>query len=809
MKAFFRFANLLVISSQVAQAALPNWTYDPGPDPKTKMGKELIDLVANIPNMPEISLKIMADQKFRPAFGPVNWRMLQGENKVKILFIGQDATHIAEAAGRTATAGFGGRGQDLAAYFGVNEGAGFMNTYSYTIQGQYGAFQTPYVYTSENGATIRHGSLVANDLWLMSQDQGSPMVKWRNGLIDWIMRNNKDSLKLIVTFGGAARDAVGSYIEAKGGKVGARHEERMKNIQIAETKLEYAGGNNEYPVLLDRSGKDLYTKILGRKLDYSKESDKSLVMSEIKKSENLESFLEEMVFTKAGPHKNGIIHPAQLEGYDLNKINIKGKKTRSLKGLKLSDGSTVSEDVLVVELPHPTYLSNIVMERGKQAASDIVAEDLKVLSSYVDAGWEIEADEGMDNQFASGKPYNYGRKEIGTEYYDFGTPGARMVAVSDASRMPRNNHVIVFGTRERPNFDMTKINAMTNAKPAEAFSDEELFIARPRTPELRYLFDAGPGEKFARIMKENLDLDKIFTTKSGLVCSEAVTSTSSSKRKACEAVFASEGIDALVVKSSPNNGDFGHYRGTFNKPKVVILADPHGYDDMITSRALTGTRGQHLQRLMSDVGVNDQYLIIKTVPFGMDGASKADWQEALKRTSEYRSKLLSEVLKSKPSMILADGENAQAEAEKLLAGTDVAIVKLNRSGNDSTDMKAIAKDVTSVFKGKKISGLSSNIPRSHLSFYARVWEGTSGDRVLASKDKFRGFAFAEVAPEWAWSQKSELKNNPSDNIDALLKKIEENKAKRPGERIPQYLQRRNSNGSLSLIEVLLKITTAA
>ena len=82
------------------------------------MGKDLIDLTANIPNMPEISNQVMADQKFRPAFGPVPWRMLQDTNKVKILFIGQDATHIAEAAGRPATAGFGGRAQDLAASLG-------------------------------------------------------------------------------------------------------------------------------------------------------------------------------------------------------------------------------------------------------------------------------------------------------------------------------------------------------------------------------------------------------------------------------------------------------------------------------------------------------------------------------------------------------------------------------------------------------------------------------------------------------------------------------------------------------------------
>jgi len=57
-------------------------------------------------------------------------------NSVKILFIGQDGTHIAETAGRPATAGFGGRAQDLARHFGVGPSAAFMNAYAFTINGQ-------------------------------------------------------------------------------------------------------------------------------------------------------------------------------------------------------------------------------------------------------------------------------------------------------------------------------------------------------------------------------------------------------------------------------------------------------------------------------------------------------------------------------------------------------------------------------------------------------------------------------------------------------------------------------------------------
>src|SRR6185312_15607567 len=88
----------------------------------------------------------------RPAYGPIPWRMMQKPNSIKILFIGQDGTHIAEAAGRPATAGFGGRAQDLAKYFGVNSSAAFMNTYAFTIRGQYGTFDEPVFYKKSDGS---------------------------------------------------------------------------------------------------------------------------------------------------------------------------------------------------------------------------------------------------------------------------------------------------------------------------------------------------------------------------------------------------------------------------------------------------------------------------------------------------------------------------------------------------------------------------------------------------------------------------------------------------------------------------------
>jgi hypothetical protein len=778
------------------------WAYDPGPDPQTQMGKELIDLVATQPAMPQISMKVAGDQKFRPAFGPTLWRMLQKPNTVKILFIGQDGTHIAEAAGRTATAGFGGRAQDLAAYFGVDEGAALINTFAFTIGGQYSAANSPML--SNNGNSIKFSGVTDNGMWLMAQDQDSPMVKWRNGLIDWIIRNNNESLKMIVLFGGSAKDSIATFIESKGGKVAPRTS--VENIskfkfQVPDFDLKFAGGNNKFPVTLDQNGKDLAQELINEglgfapdsdevsgteghsplpkpiTLDYKNEKHQAIAMATLQK--NVTEAKDRMRLHLGGVAGSGLVHPAQLGGFDLNRTTINGTNTISLRGLPLSNGARIKNDVIVVDLPHPTYLSSIEMEK-KGSASIAVAEGTKDLQPYVQNGWKIDPDEGMINEFAAGKPYRYGRTDIGPAYYDFGTPNNRMVSKSDAVRDQSN--IIILGTRDRAQFDNTALQAAaTVAKPA-GISDEEMFSARPRDPSVRYQFDRGPGEKMARIMKENLNLSEIGKVKAG---------------KNPTVDF----IDAFNIKTHPESvGDFGHYRGTFQNPKVIILADPDGADDILTSRALTGTRGQYLHGLMEDMKVGDQYLVIKTVPFGMDGANETEWQTVLKQTSKYRAEIFKEVLKnSQPLLFIADGQYASQELKKLVNGTKVPVVNVFKIGSENGS--GIAEAASYIRNDPKMShlkytGRMANIPRSHLGFFSRVWEGTSGSRVFSSIQKqYKGIAFAVVAPEWAFKQNVKQSETELKGVEALLKKMERNKLILPNEEYSKYLKRMKINST--------------
>ncbi len=828
---------LIAFSLNTATAIQPPWSYDTGPNLQAKdeferkMARELVDLTATIANAPKISSEVVGKQRFRPAYGPIPWRMLLKPNSVKILFIGQDGTHIAEAANRPATAGFGGRAQDLAKYFGVNEGAAFINNYAFTINGQYNTANSPYIDKSSGVNKVFTTTLTDNKFWLASQDLESPVTQWRNDMIEWIIRNNMDSLKLIVAFGGAARDGISSFVLSRGGNAKGRLANKFDKLRVPELKIVSAGSNKQFGVVLNREGKDLYQIIEndraqseGRdalRYDYKDAAHQDLVTKDLRN--NLSAYIEsedeekQLLFTRGGEKKSGILEAAQLGGFDMEKLSPTrdGTGSAALMGLRLNTPHAVTGEelviqrVLVVQLPHPTALSMMTPDD----ASETVKARLEILQPYKAAGWKIEADWEVEptpgvpgsgkkfkNNFDEDQPYRYARSDIGPEYYDFGTPASRMVSVSSASRMSGagNSHIIVFGSRERGNFSRTKLDQMTNAKAAneEALDlENNLLTTRPRSEKLRDVFDPGPNVldaegnvaiKYAEIMKTNLDFKEIYRMKDG---TEWDKDNRSHQNKP---------IENFNIKTHPMIADFGHYRGTFNNPKVIVLADPDGYDDMVTSRALTGERGQYLQGMLNDLAVTDDYLVIKTVPFGMDGATEEEWAAVLEKTDKYRKAIFAKLLsQSKPLMVITDGAQAKKVVSSLLENTNIPVQSIERStsskkagilaaGNAIINSQVAALDI---FNGKNISEARANIPRKHLTFYARMWEGTSGDSVLASEGALAGIAFAEVAPKWSWKEEFKLSDEEKPQVKKLIAKLEDNKLPGPFEKVKDFVTR--------------------
>lgn len=717
--------------------------YEPGPNPNNPLGKEIIDLFATYPNVQAISEELLGYQKFRYIFGSSPYRGSYSKNSVGIFFLGQDGTHFAEGAGVPGVSGFGGRVQDLANYFGQQVRVATSNAFVSTIKGQYGAWAAPYVYKNKDGSLeLKQGSFVDNDVWSLSHHPKSPVASWRNRMLDWVLKNNSESLKVIVTFGGAARDSMASYVNARGGKVGSRlSESYLDRVIVPEMALKYAGGNNQFPVPVTTNGKDAYADIMGvRSNDYKKADIQKQAFQQL--SENLDTYLERIMFSGGGVNGSGLINPAQLGGYDLDKMEVNGVRTRNLKGLVLPGGHIVG-DVVVIELPHPSYLSR---PENIKKASSLVARNLKGLSKKDQAVIKsLEAEPGFKNQFAKGEAYRYGRGHFVSKQFPFGVSMQRMGVRAAASRKAKN--IVTMGSRERSETPKTILAEMTKQKPNSYPSKEEIFTNPPRDEALRYSFDRGPGAVVANLMAQLLDTKKIFETKPGKS-------------------FKKNGIDAYYVRTHPDLDVFAQYRGDITRPKAVIFADPKGMDDYYSERALTGERGQYLHGMMQDLGYKDRYLVFKTVPVGMDGATESDWQRTLEVTQEYRNVFYNRILNTNPELIVLDGKYATKEFERIIGElTDIPVIRIQRGAKPSYGIAAAMKK----YLGKTYyRAHKENIPRSHLDFKAKNWVGTTGDRVVTSEGLLKkGLIQDIVVPEWVYKQNPELSLEEAKSIAAI------------------------------------------
>ncbi len=845
------------------QEARPNpWDYDFIPD--TPEGKKLIDLYSNMPYFPAISEQIMretfkyrngrwssyATQKFRPAFGPVPFRV---PKRMKMLFIGQDATHAAEWAMSPGTAGFGGRAHSFASYWNVYYSAGFTNAYTYTIKGQYSSRGAPFVldgkitntasgYMDELGSYMK--SVTPNDVWAVSMDQDSPLVKWRNKFYgELIEQHIENDLKVVFLFGQAAGDAMGSLLESSNAKVGSQFEDMMDRVQVPEFYTVAAGGNNEAPVLYNKDGGDLYQSLSKERLSYSGGAS-----SKVHKilEENHDKALDNMVFSQAGPYKNGLLYHAQIGGYDMDKIYIDGSKkpTRNLKGFILPSGKKIEKDLFVIVLPHPTYLTNVkngafadhvfrtlrmkysgpeynkygkameTLDRisDKSKASKIRNEGFRAGDEKVDSLFQadlkhirhladpehpfIEPDFEWDgtkkvSDFDNKKLFSYDREEIDPSYYDYGAPYNRMMNESTAKRgrhsqmtinskrgKSRGAQIIVAGSRDLPKYDYAAMDEMLAHEPNQKLNPYDIFLTRTREIPERYQYDRGPTPPYDFLFK-NLDRDKIYEAKPGKSWSK-------------------DGIDAFYIRTHPKEiGDYAHYRGSFKNPKVIILTDPDGFDGMLTSVAQSGTRGQYLQGLMNDMGVDENYLVVPTVPYGMDGASEGDWQHTIEATKKWREDIFKQLLKDyNLDVIIADGKYAQEELNRIIDPLmQSKVINIEKQGlANGSGIKEAAKSIREKIGGEYKSffarGKMDNIPKSHFTYRARTWFGTSGDRVLPSLGYEEGIAFQAVVPNWVVDQKPFLDNFTQKQIDMTLKKMNDLGFAKPDEAIPEYLKRR-------------------
>jgi hypothetical protein len=243
---------------------------------------------------------------------------------------------------------------------------------------------------------------------------------------------------------------------------------------------------------------------------------------------------------------------------------------------------------------------------------------------------------------------------------------------------------------------------------------------------------------------------------------------------------------------------FGYHRGSFRNARVFILADPQGLDDWNTSRAMTGARGQYLHGLMEDLGVGADYLVLKTVPVGMDGATPDEWEVVRNRTEKYREAAIGKALENrKLEFLLADGPIAQAELARVLqklGRSDIAVINLNRGPEMNSGIAEAGQKIAQQlpqFSGREVRGQMADIPRAHLPWWARTWEGTSGDRVIEAEGAQKGAARLLVTPNWVVEQKVNVSERVERSIADLRSIAEDSGIRLDHEDIQSFLRRRN------------------
>ncbi len=153
-------------------------------------------------------------EKFRWIVGPMWYRGRLTSESVKVFVIGQEGAQDENVSNRTFTGSTGTKMQNFINYFGVNKSYLFMNTFSYTITGQYGER----IEEGDSEETKKAKEIRSKTLFWLAQDQNSLIVRHRHRMFDYMKDQNKNTLRLVIGVGSAGQDSLITWIKSHGGQ---------------------------------------------------------------------------------------------------------------------------------------------------------------------------------------------------------------------------------------------------------------------------------------------------------------------------------------------------------------------------------------------------------------------------------------------------------------------------------------------------------------------------------------------------------------------------------------------------------------
>jgi uracil-DNA glycosylase len=201
--------NSIQENREIAAANLRGqpWEYDPGAPKDSKWP----DLFAETPNYRAFGEAIIGGkgEKFRWMMGPMWYRGRLAPRQVKVFVIGQEGAQDENVSNRSFTGSTGTRMQKFLNYLGIDRSYLFMNTFVYTITGQYSLFGED----AQNSTKVEEQKKL---LWL-AQDENSIVVKHRHKLFNYMLEQNKGTLSLVIGVGTAGKDTTATWFRSHGG----------------------------------------------------------------------------------------------------------------------------------------------------------------------------------------------------------------------------------------------------------------------------------------------------------------------------------------------------------------------------------------------------------------------------------------------------------------------------------------------------------------------------------------------------------------------------------------------------------------
>lgn len=622
------------------------WEYDPGAPKNSKWP----DLFAETPNFRAFGKAVIqgTGEKFRWIFGPMWYRGRLDKNQVKVFIIGQEGAQDENVSNRSFTGSTGTRMQKFLNYLGIDRSYLFMNTFVYTITGQYSLFGED----AQNAKKLEEQKRL---LWL-AQNEDSVVVQHRHKLFDYMLEQNEDSLSLVIGVGTAGKDSAATWVKSHGGK--------CSSSQLSKG---YCTG----------TGKLKNVRVIG------------------------------------------VSHPGAASAR--NGGDDAGARLR------------------------------VDFNRKAQIVADLIKnKEIK-----------LDTDPEMKRDFS--KEFRYGYAAIPHRDFAFGTPWVMGNEGTTSNRRGQDSIQVYsengcYNNTQRVNgrcvedtvhrLTYTDPPSLLTAAPSD-MDKGDVPNESPRSQKGRRLYDEGPG-KYGKMLVD----------------------------------YFQQPYSNLGVTAHESFGHNGIYRGRFDEASVLVLADQQSFDDMFSGRALTGAGGQYLQTFLNSIGADKSYLIIRSLPVDSLDMSDEDRKVAALNPSVFdaRDEIIQSVLKNgKTQLVLTLGEVSKIIAEKVKWGS-LPVVHLTApdKGHEKQWNSAFLeiKKLNVSFDSKastSYSGSISVVPREDLPAYTRWWMGTSGSRAaraqetVSGKKVFNGDYYRVIAPRWAASWRTSVKDLSSDELKSLEK----------------------------------------